>query len=66
MQLSVYESTLTPRLLCRGREEEREPGTRCSHIRQVPFITCILLCYTKITVDSVYLLKGRTAQLYSL
>jgi len=44
-------------------EEEREPGT---HMRQVPLVTCILLCYTKITVNSVYLLKGRTAWLYSL
>ena len=35
-------------------------------MRQVPLVTCILLHYTKITVNSVYLLKGRTAWLYSL
>ena len=33
---------------------------------QVPLVTCILLRYTKITVNSVYLLKGHTAWLYSL
>ena len=32
---------------CAG-EEEREPGTHCSHMRQVPLVTCILLSYTKI------------------
>ena len=34
---------------CAG-EEEREPGTQCSRMRQVPLVTCILLRYTKITV----------------
>ena len=34
-------------------------------MRQVPFVTCILLRCTKITVNSAYLLKGRTAWLYS-
>ena len=41
-------------------EEERETGTRYLRMRQVPLVTCILLYYTKITVNSVYLLKGRT------
>ena len=45
----------------RAGEEEREPGTHCSHMCQVPLVTCILLCYSKITVKSVYLLKGRTS-----
>ena len=31
---------------CAG-EEEREPGTHCSRMRQVPLVTCILLRYTK-------------------
>ena len=44
-------------------EEEREPDTHCSRMRQVPLVTCILLHYTKITVN---LLKGRTAWLYPL
>ena len=35
---------------CAG-EEEREPGTHCSRMRQVPLVTCILLRYTKITVN---------------
>ena len=38
-------------------EEEREPGTHCSHMRQVPLVTCILLRYTKIMVNFAYLLK---------
>ena len=46
-------------------EEKREPGTHCLHMRQVPLVTCILLRYTKITVNSVYLQKGSTAWLYS-
>ena len=29
-------------------EEEREPGTHCLCMRQVPLETCILLLYTKI------------------
>ena len=45
----------------RAGEEERDPGTHCSHMRQVPLVTCILLRCTKITVNSAYLLKGRTA-----
>ena len=49
----------------RAWEEEREPGTHCSRMRQVPLVTCILLRYTKITVTSVYLQKGSTAWLYS-
>ena len=35
---------------CAG-EEEREPGTHCSRMRQVPLVTCMLLHYTKITVN---------------
>ena len=35
---------------CAG-EEEREPGTHCLRVRQVPLVTCILLRYTKITVN---------------
>ena len=49
-----------------AREEEREPGTHCLRMRQVPLVTCILLHYTKTTVNSVYLLKGCDAWLYSL
>ena len=45
----------------RAGEEEREPGTHCSRMRQVPLVTCILLRCTKITVNSAYLLKGHTA-----
>ena len=33
---------------CAG-EEEREPGTHCSRMRQVPLVTCVLLRYTKIS-----------------
>ena len=47
-------------------EEEREPGTHYLCMCQVPIVTCILLHYTKIMVNTVYLLKGRTAWLYSL
>ena len=35
---------------CAG-EEEKEPGTHCSRMRRVPLVTCILLRYTKITVN---------------
>ena len=28
-------------------EEEKEPGTHCSRMHQVPLVTCILLRYTK-------------------
>ena len=49
----------------RAGEEEREPGTHCSRMRQVPLVTCTLLRCTKITVNSAYLLKGHTAWLYS-
>ena len=44
----------------RAGEEEREPSTHCLRMRQVPLVTCILLCCTKITVNSAYLLKGHT------
>ena len=54
-------TSLVPRqALC---EEEREPGTHCLHMHQVPLLTCILLCYTKVIVNSVYLLKGHTVHL---
>ena len=33
-------------------EEEREPGTHCLHIRQVPLVTCKLLHYTN-TLQSI-------------
>ena len=46
--LGSLNSRLVPRLLC--GEEEREPGTHCSRMRQVSLVTCILLHYTKITV----------------
>ena len=39
----------------------RETGTHCSRMRQLPLVTCILLRYTKITVNFVYLLKGHSA-----
>ena len=45
-------------------EEEREPGTHCLHMRQVPLVASILRC-TEITVNSAYLLKGCTSWLYS-
>ena len=45
---------------CAG-EEEREPGTHCSRMRQVPLVTCILLRYTKITVNFCLPAEGRTA-----
>ena len=35
---------------CAG-EEEREPGTHCSRMRQVPLVTCTLLRYIKIMVN---------------
>ena len=35
-------------------EEEREPGTHFSCMRQVPLVTCILLRYTKITVTRAW------------
>ena len=47
-------------------EEEREPGIHCSRMRQVPLVTCILLRYTKITVNFCLPPEGRTAWLYSL
>ena len=45
---------------CAG-EEEREPGTHCSRMRQVPLVTCILLRYTKITVNFCLPAEGHTA-----
>ena len=45
---------------CAG-EEEREPGTHCSRMHQVPLVTCILLRYTKITVNCCLPAEGRTA-----
>ena len=32
-------------------EEEREPGMHCLRMRQIPLVTCILVHYTKITVN---------------
>ena len=54
--------SLVPRLWCRGGG--REPGTLCLCMRHVSLVTCILLCYVKITVNSIYLLKGHTTELY--
>ena len=45
---------------CAG-EEEREPGTHCLRMRQVPLVTCILLRYTKITVNFCLPAEGHTA-----
>ena len=45
----------------RAGEEEREPGTHCSRMCQVPLVTCILLCYTKITVNFCLPAEGRAA-----
>ena len=39
------------------QEEQREPGTHFQRMCQVPLVTCILFCYTKITKNSVYLLE---------
>ena len=58
-KLCMGSISLVPRLSCGGGE--REPGTHCSRMRQVPLVTCILLRCTKITVNSTYLLKGHTA-----
>ena len=52
---SNHTPSLIPRFLCGGGG--REPGTHCSRMRQFPFVTCVLLCYTKITM-SAYLLKA--------
>ena len=52
-----------------GKIEEFDPshemlhGAHCLHMHQVPLLTCILLCCTKIIVNSVYLLKGHTVHL---
>ena len=42
-------------------EEEREPGTHCLRMRQVPLVTCILLHYTKIMVNFCLPAEGCTA-----
>ena len=44
---------------CAG-EEEREPGTYCLHMCQVPLLTCLLLCYTNINVN--FCLPGEKPQ----
>ena len=56
--------SLVPRPLCRGGGK-RDWYTLFAHAPS-SLGTCILLRYTKIMVNSVYLLKGHTAQLYSL
>ena len=61
MTLNCADSRLASFPGSRAGEEEREPGTHCSRMCQVPLVTCILLCCTKITVNSAYLLKGHTA-----
>ena len=45
------QSSLIPRLNNLCGEEEKGPGTHCSHMCQVSLVTCILLRYTKITVN---------------
>ena len=45
---------------CAG-EEEKEPGTHCSCMRQVPLVTCILFHYTKIMVNFCLPAEGHTA-----
>ena len=42
----------------RAEEEEREPGTHCLHMCQVPYSATLEI--------SVYLLKGHTAEVYCL
>ena len=44
---------------CAG-EEEKEPGTHCSHMRQVPLVTCILLYSATLKLRSIsaYMLKA--------
>ena len=48
-EINVYLSYLGLASLpgSRAGEEEREPGTHCLRMRQVPLVTCILLRYTK-------------------
>ena len=48
-EIKVYLSYLGLALLpgSHAGEEEREPGTHCSRMRQVPLVTCILLHHTK-------------------
>ena len=48
-EYSEQETGLVPGS-CAG-EEEREPGTHCLRMCQVPLVTCPLLRYTKITVN---------------
>ena len=54
--------SLVSRLSCGGGGERAWYTLRT---RQVSLVTCILLRYTKITANSVYLLEGHTAELYS-
>ena len=35
-----------------GEEERQQPGAHCLYMRQVPLVTCILSCYTKIWKQS--------------
>ena len=44
----------------RAGEEERELGTHCSRMHQVPLVTCILLRYTK--VNGNFVVKSHTAE----
>ena len=46
-------------LSSRVGEEEREPGTHCLRMCQVPLVTCILLHYTKIKLQREKLCQSR-------
>ena len=50
----------------RAGEEEREPGTHCSRMRQVPLVTCILLRYTKINENFCLPAERPQCKLYCL
>ena len=52
-QLSNILTSVVPMLSCGGEGRVQ----KCLCMCQVPLVTCILLCYAKIMVNSVYLLK---------
>ena len=61
--VTCFYTSLVPRLSCEGEGEIAWYCAHCLCMRQVLLVTYILLRSTKITVNSVYLLKGRTAGL---